>query len=156
MSVRPLSDIVLDVAQAAKPMRYQAAVAKLSDAAGPFAAALDVAQATPVLRSPGSADVETILTRLRSGGPPAVAGKATKPGQDFEAFVLQTFVESMLPKGAAAVFGKGNAGAIWKSMLAEQIGAQIAKAGGIGIAQALGAGHRPPGPGAVPAHLDAA
>ncbi len=33
--------------------------------------------------------------------------------------------------------GKGNAGSIWKSMLAEQIGAQLSKAGGIGIAEKL-------------------
>ncbi len=39
------------------------------------------------------------------------------------------------------MYGKGNAGGIWKSMLAEQIGTQIAKAGGIGIAKMLNASH---------------
>nr|WP_281375067.1 rod-binding protein [Methylobacterium fujisawaense] len=47
----------------------------------------------------------------------------------------------MLPQGASAVYGKGNAGAIWKSMLAEQLGAQLAKAGGIGIARMIEASH---------------
>ncbi len=31
----------------------------------------------------------------------------------FEAFVLQMFVETMLPKDAEDVFGKGTAGSIW-------------------------------------------
>jgi Rod binding domain-containing protein len=55
----------------------------------------------------------------------------------FEAFVLQTFVESMLPQGASEVFGKGTAGTIWRSMLAEQIGNEMAKGEGIGIAKQL-------------------
>jgi hypothetical protein len=144
MSVQLPSDIVLDVARAANPVRYQAAVAKLSAAAtGSFSMALDVAQAGATRAPP--ADVDTILTRLRSGATLAPRGKAGGAAEDFEAFVLQTFVESMLPKGAEAVFGKGNAGGIWKSMLAEQIGAQIAKSGGLGIARTINAGRPMPG-----------
>ncbi|WP_445502363.1 rod-binding protein [Microvirga sp. G4-2] len=41
----------------------------------------------------------------------------------------------MLPKNAENTYGKGNAGSIWKSMMAEQIGTQVARAGGIGIAE---------------------
>ncbi len=55
--------------------------------------------------------------------------------------MLQQFVEAMMPEKSETVFGKGNAGSIWKSMLSEQIGQQIAKAGGIGIAKALGKAH---------------
>ena len=47
------------------------------------------------------------------------------------------FVESMLPKDASDVFGKGTAGTIWRSMLAEQIGNEMAKGNGIGIAKQL-------------------
>ena len=138
MSVQLPSDIVLDVARAANPVRYQAAVAKLSAAAaGGFSTALDAARASAPPAPP--ADVHTVLTRLRSGSTLAARGKAGGPAEEFEAFVLQTFVESMLPKDADAVFGKGNAGGIWKSMLAEQIGAQIAKAGGLGIARTIDA-----------------
>jgi peptidoglycan hydrolase FlgJ len=57
-----------------------------------------------------------------------------KPAQQFEAFVLQSFVEPMLPKDDSSYFGEGTAGSIWKSMLAERIGAEMAVAGGIGIA----------------------
>ena len=43
----------------------------------------------------------------------------------------------MLPKESEEVFGKGTAGGVWKSMLAEQLGAQLAKGKGIGIAKQL-------------------
>jgi len=43
----------------------------------------------------------------------------------------------MLPDDAQAVFGEGTAGSIWKSFLAEEIGKQIAQAGGIGLADAI-------------------
>ena len=66
---------------------------------------------------------------------PSRSTKAKKAHQEFEAFVLQTFVESMLPKDAENTYGKGSAGSIWKSMMAEQIGAQLSRAGGIGIAK---------------------
>ena len=59
------------------------------------------------------------------------------PLQKFEGFVLRTFVESMLPKNATAVFGEGTAGDIWRSMMAEKIGEEIAASGGIGIAALL-------------------
>ncbi|MGH7871515.1 MAG: rod-binding protein, partial [Candidatus Binatia bacterium] len=64
----------------------------------------------------------------------------------FEAFVLQSFVQSMLPQKAAMVYGKGTAGEVWKSMLAEKLGAQLAQSGQIGIARRLASG---PDPSAV-------
>ena len=139
MSVQPPSDIVLDVARAADPGRYQAAVSKLTQASpGTFADALGAAGGIPAAGQPSQ---DAVLTRFRTAATlPAPRAKGT-PAQQFEAFVLQTFVESMLPQGASAVFGKGNAGSIWKSMLAEQLGAQLAKVGGIGIARMIDAAH---------------
>lgn len=152
MSVQPPSDIVLDVARAADPSRYQVAVTKLTQASpGTFADALGAASGPrtgiPVAPQPSA---DAVLTRFRTAATlPAPRAKGT-PAQQFEAFVLQTFVESMLPQGASAVFGKGNAGSIWKSMLAEQLGAQLAKAGGIGIARMIDAAH-PEAGGPAPA-----
>jgi hypothetical protein len=63
-------------------------------------------------------------------------------GQAFaqlEAFVLQSFIQAMLPKNAPHVFGKGTAGDVWKSMLAEKLGAEIARSGQLGIAKRLAA-----------------
>jgi hypothetical protein len=59
------------------------------------------------------------------------------PSQQFESFVLRTFVESMLPQEDSGYFGTGTAGKIWKSMLAERIGDEMAQSGGIGIAKML-------------------
>lgn len=57
----------------------------------------------------------------------------------FEAFILQSFVQSMLPKNATNVYGRGTAGEIWRSMLAERIGEELARSGQVGIAQRLAA-----------------
>jgi Rod binding domain-containing protein len=43
-------------------------------------------------------------------------------------------------------FGKGVAGDVWRSMLAEQLGNAVAKSGGVGIAKFLAAAH----PGEAP------
>ncbi|MGU3476734.1 rod-binding protein [Methylobacterium sp. D48H] len=143
MSVQPPSDIVLDVARAADPTRYQSAITKLTQATpGTFADALGAARGPgvgiPIAPQPSA---DTVLTRFRTAATlPAPRAKGS-PAEQFEAFVLQSFVESMLPQGASAVFGKGNAGSIWKSMLAEQLGAQLARAGGIGIARMIDAAH---------------
>ncbi|ALN74133.1 rod-binding protein [Aureimonas sp. AU20] len=60
-----------------------------------------------------------------------------EPLQRFESFVLRSFVESMLPQQNTSFFGTGTAGQIWKSMLAERIGDEMAASGGIGIADML-------------------
>jgi flagellar protein FlgJ len=52
----------------------------------------------------------------------------------FEAMVLQTFIQNMLPRDGAAVYGKGMAGDMWKSLLAEKVATVMADRGGIGIA----------------------
>ncbi|WP_267426823.1 rod-binding protein [Methylobacterium sp. GC_Met_2] len=148
MSVQPPSDIVLDVARAADPTRYQAAATKLTQGSpATFTDALGEAAAAragiPAIAQPSA---DTVMTRFRTAATLAAPGPKGSPAQQFEAFFLQSFVESMLPQGASAVFGKGNAGSIWRSMLAEQLGAQLAKSGGVGIARMIDAAH--PGPAA--------
>ena len=147
MIVTPTSDLVLDVLDAADPVAQRAATAKLdalksSDA--DFAATMDAAGKAADQSAASVAEAQSGVVN----GPPVHVIK--KPGPDevyrkFEAFILQTFVETMLPKESEEVFGKGTAGGIWKSMLAEQLGAQLAKGKGIGIAKQLAAAH-PPGP----------
>jgi flagellar protein FlgJ len=55
----------------------------------------------------------------------------------FEASVLSTFVNSMLPSDSEQVYGKGSAGEFWKSMMAEQVADSMSKNGGIGIAEQM-------------------
>jgi Rod binding domain-containing protein len=51
--------------------------------------------------------------------------------------ILRNFVEAMLPKSAETVYGKGLAGDMWKSMMAEQVANVVAQRGGVGIADRL-------------------
>lgn len=62
---------------------------------------------------------------------------AAAVAQEFEAFVLQYFVEELLPEDADAVFGAGMAGAFWKSMLAEHVARELARGNGLGIARLI-------------------
>jgi Rod binding domain-containing protein len=57
-----------------------------------------------------------------------------------DAIVLHSFVQSMRPKNATTVFGKGSAGEFWRSMLAEKMGDELARSGQVGIARRLAAG----------------
>lgn len=158
MAISPPSDIINDVARAADPTRYQAAAKRLLDGASAvdgasFDDAVKAASGQPLMAA--GADIYTLRNSLRNDAESTSALKAKQAHQEFEAFILQTFVESMLPKDAENTFGKGSAGSIWKSMMAEQIGAQISRAGGIGIARhildtrkigpSLGAGVAPAG-----------
>ncbi len=140
MAISPPSDIIADVARAADPLRYQAAAQRLSEGSSPvdnkgFDDALKAISPRPF--AAGGADVYNLRNSLRNDAETTAATKAKKAHEEFEAYVLQTFVESMLPKDAENTYGKGTAGSVWKSMMAEQIGAQISKAGGIGIAKHL-------------------
>ncbi len=56
----------------------------------------------------------------------------TKAYRGFEAMVLQNLVETMLPS-SEEFFGEGTAGLIWKSMLADQLGTELAKKVDLGI-----------------------
>lgn len=139
MSITPPSDIVMDVAKAADPGRYQEAAAKLSAPGDPAAFTDAVRAAGLSLHMP--LDARGTLTTLQNQTAVASGAAGSDPYKRFEGLVLQQFIEAMMPEKAETVFGKGNAGGIWKSMLAEQIGAQIAKSGGIGIAKMLGQAH---------------
>lgn len=143
MIVTATPDLVLDVLEAADPATQRAATAKLdalksSDA--DFAATM---QAEVGKAAAGEQAVKAAEAQATSAAPVQVI-KAPASGdvyRKFEAFILQTFVETMLPKESEEVFGKGTAGSVWKSMLAEQLGNQLAKGNGIGIAKQLAAAH---------------
>jgi Rod binding domain-containing protein len=53
-------------------------------------------------------------------------------GREFEAAMLTPLVESMMPSGENAVWGER--GAIWRGLFAQEVAAEIARAGGVGIA----------------------
>ncbi len=59
----------------------------------------------------------------------------------FEAFVMQSFIQEMMPETPESVFGSGISGDFWKSMMAEKIAEQVAERGNIGIADMIRNGH---------------
>ncbi len=124
MAISPPSDIVMDVARAADPAAAEAARARLASLASQ--------------RGEGAA--------FQPAGTPSPSGSRTpadqtSPAADafqkFEAVILQTFLQSMLPKDTESVYGEGMAGEMWQSMLAQQLGDVMAARGGIGIADRI-------------------
>lgn len=79
----------------------------------------------PTTPAPVGAGASPPLT-MPATSPTAKAAKAQK---SFEAFALQTFIGSMLPKENNKMFGTGNAGKMWQSLLAEKLADQIAASG---------------------------
>ncbi|MBB2973824.1 rod-binding protein [Mesorhizobium sp. RMAD-H1] len=130
MAINPPSDLVLDVANAADPEKFRASVERLRTLAS-SRAATDPSSAQAAF-SVGTADPDNTVAGdvSKIGGPNPAYTK-------FEAFMLQSFVQSVFPEDTGAVFGQGIAGEYWKSMMAEAIAQKMADAGGIGIARML-------------------
>lgn len=123
MSIRPPTDLVLDVVRAADPARAAAASARLAraDAATPsqpFDAAMRLASAKPA-QSPGQAP------------------KKDAVGQGLEELLMRQMVQDALPKKAAAVYGAGTAGDVWRGFFAEQLAKAMTNSGRVGLASHL-------------------
>lgn len=136
MAISPPSDIVLDVARAAGTEGVSAAKTRLAALAGDtglagrFEVGLDA--------SSGRRDAHVPVV----DGPDAM--------QKFEAMVLQTFLQSMMPQDTQSVYGEGMPGDMWKSMMAEQLANVMAKRGGLGIAERVLKDHYVSGEDKVP------
>ncbi len=153
MAINPPSDLVLDVAEAAQPNKLAQAMAKLEkaraeNAGEAFQAALANAADTGTTATGTPAAPETVAGTTARNAP--LIRKDTsqaKAMEKFEAYFLQTAVQDMLPKNADSVFGTGLAGDMWKSMLAEQLAAEMAKSTKFGIAEKLAGAHFAEAPG---------
>ncbi len=147
MPIDPASDVVLEVVNAADPARAAAAAQRLNALAGAAAAqtgafAQTLAKTAPSAPLAAAPVAEMADARSRLADAMLTASdKATKAQVDFEAVLLDGFVNEMLPKDASATFGQGLAGDMWKSMLADQVSRQIAKSGTLGIARRLFEAH---------------
>lgn len=130
MAINPPTDIIQDVISAADPAQVEIAQAKLK-------AGIAVAEARKLNNVDAGFDStlvrDHIRTTARNGGKDK---EIAEPYRKFEAMVLQNFIKTMLPD-SEEVYGKGSAGEIWKSMMAEQMGNEMAKGRGIGIAEQL-------------------
>ena len=122
---------MLDVVHAADPAKVMEAQARLK--------ITKVQEEAVQLASAGKGFEATIgsvndLRALKTQHTPEKDDKTVQTYRNFEAMVLQNFVQSMMPKDAEEVYGEGTTGDYWKSMMAEQIAKEIAAGGGIGIA----------------------
>lgn len=147
MSIFPATDLVVDVAHAADPQKLNAAVTRLSELSSTRApSGVEFADLIDGVRdaSKTGASVKTLSTGSGASHvgplPGGVATRAARAGgamENFEAFIIQSCLETILPKSEQGFFGQGSAGGIWRSMVAEQIANQIAKAGGVGLHKML-------------------
>lgn len=103
----------MDVARAADPERAEAARARLK------AHAAGTADGTFEVSAPA---------------PKAAAARMPEHYVQFEAMVLQSFLQTMLPE-ENAFYGEGLSGDMWRGLLAQELGEAVARRGGIGIAE---------------------
>jgi hypothetical protein len=147
MSIKPPSDLIIDVMRQADPVRAREAAERLTAigrSAKPAAAPVDfstyvksaIFEATAGERKAGpQAQLPLSLPQGDTAG--VRAESKMSPGEQLEAFVLTSLIETMMPKDAESVFGSGTAGSYWRSMLAEKLAAELTMAGGVGLREQL-------------------
>lgn len=131
MAIPATVDLIMDVVRAADPTAVDAARSRLANLSARASAG-------------GSFRVDG------GDGPDRGSAKTPEAFAKFEAMVLQTFFQTMLPKDTDSVYGGGVAGEMWQSMLAEQLGNVMARRGGIGIADRILSDHYRQGDEIVP------
>jgi hypothetical protein len=152
LAINPPGDIILGVARAADPSTYQVAADRLARIAGSAHAGEGAQPSVPAATAPAQSMPRPVSVLAADRRPGQLPGAADALSQ-FEAFVLQSFVQAMLPKHADNVFGRGTAGEVWKSMMAEMLAGELARSGRVGIARQIAepsiaptAAARPAGP----------
>ncbi|MBS9479292.1 rod-binding protein [Ancylobacter radicis] len=154
MSIQLPSDLILDVVKAADPQKSQAMATRLrqASAAAPTTASTTalsfddaLSETAPAIapaaipmegRSPLAAS-SSLALRNATALSEKSSGATPEAYRRFEAMVLSGFVDSILPEANAALFGAGTAGQVWRSMLAERIANEVAKSGGVGLAERI-------------------
>ncbi|WP_297322660.1 rod-binding protein [uncultured Bartonella sp.] len=143
MAIQPPSDLVLDVSRAADPLEYRASVEKLRNAQSAIRAANQQTSATGFSQMvkladntstpyPSSQDINQLRINHKAGN-----NQQVEAYKKFEAFMLQSFIQNMFTTDTPSVFGQGQAGEYWKSMMAEAMAGELADHGGIGVAKML-------------------
>lgn len=142
MAIKPPSDLVLDVSRAADPLEYRASVEKLRNGQSAVRAINEEINDTSFaeLASITELDLETLPNKPVDQVKVNMSSDRDNNAEayrKFEAFMLQTFIQNMFTTDTPSVFGKGQAGEFWKSMMAESMAKEMADHGGIGVARML-------------------
>lgn len=143
------NDIILGVTRAVDAAEHRAAVSRLETMSGKAASVAEAAaeQANPEtgwaaeVRRAAAANLKSSASFAPPTDATANATDKNGPFVKFEAMLLQTMIEEMMPEDAEAVYGSGTAGKVWKSMLAEKVAMEIARTGSLGIAKQIAAAH---------------
>jgi len=145
VAIAPLSDIVLDVAGAADPVKRQEAIERLAKLAGnPSPSAPVFSDMVMAHNAPqpgkGSSPVASSFSPDHLGSVDADKAGKNKVYEKFEAVFLQNFIEAMLPKDEE-IFGDAASADISRSMMAEQLAQQMAKTDKLGIVSKVLSAH---------------
>lgn len=136
MSIRPPSDLVLDVVRAADPARAAAATARLARAE-----AMAEPAALRTAPTQTAAAFDAAMRRASSAPIPAPApadvDKTAAIGQGLEEMLMRQLLQDALPKKAASVYGAGTAGDVWRGLFAEQLAHALAGSGRLGVGARL-------------------
>lgn len=134
MSIFPATDIIADVARAADPHKRDVALKRLADLGGMVGGGAHFSTALNQTSAPRNASTGPHLGsgsfRMR---PLPARTPAEIAAEKFEAMILQSWLEVLLPKEGGSAFGHAAGSGVWRSMMAEQLGARIAHAGGVGL-----------------------
>ena len=143
MSIKPPSDIVLDVARnadadiaATATRRLEALASTQATDLPSFGVTLQGVGPRPAREAAATLAGVKLAPRPQSAAHMGMA-REREVAQQFEATVLSAFINDAMPKNASAYYGQGTAGDIWKSMLSDQIAHQLAKSGSLGLARRL-------------------
>lgn len=137
MAISISSDLVLDVARAADPTRVAKASADLN-AGTPIAdRSPGVTGAGTSTQRPFSAFLPQTYTLQQTSAARQPISPEKKAASELETLLLQQMLESILPKEDGAVFGKGTAGSVWRSMMAEHVARQLSSSGEIHLSNIL-------------------
>lgn len=115
MAISPPSDLVLDVVNAADPMQVSAAREKLrAVSATKEASVLTASNAgfASAINSFETPESKAGLSRVHASSDHE---KIPETYRKFEASVLNTFIQNMMPSETEEVYGKGVAGDFWKA-----------------------------------------
>ena len=138
MSIQPISDIILDVANAADPVKVAAVKQKLAEASGADFAALLLGGGTGASERTSAAGWSEQAKSQFFSAPTGArivekGAREDEAKRGLETMVAKMMIETMLPKEGAATFGKGTAGGIWRSMLADRLATELTRGKGLGI-----------------------
>jgi flagellar protein FlgJ len=139
MSIFPTNDLISDVGRAALPSRKSEALHKLERFS--FSGGRVTSTPNTTITTQDFRDIYTSRHVLPSKSSMVLnvdcpdKNDSSAVFRKFEAFILHTWLELLLPKVDSGAFGSDHAGGLWRSLVAEQLGEQLGKTGALGLAR---------------------